>query len=62
MQMEEKTKLVCQPEGYYGPVTERELVVSPSGTMAQAVQSSRRFSSNDGPRACTTWYLLSEGA
>ena len=28
MQVEEKTKLVCQPEGFYGPLTERELVVS----------------------------------
>ena len=37
VQVEEKTKLVCQPEGYYGPLTERELVVSPSGTIAQAV-------------------------
>ena len=37
VQVEEKTKLVCQPEGYYGPLTERELVVSASGTIAQAV-------------------------
>ena len=28
MQVEEKTKLACQPEGFYGPLTERELVVS----------------------------------
>ena len=27
MQVEEKTKLACQPEGFYGPLTERELVV-----------------------------------
>ena len=28
MQVEEKTKLACQPEGYYGPLTDRELLVS----------------------------------
>lgn len=28
MQVEEKTKLACQPDGFYGPLTERELVVS----------------------------------
>lgn len=28
MQVEEKTKLACQPEGFYGPLTEREVVVS----------------------------------
>ncbi len=27
-QVEEKTKLACQPEGFYGPLTDRELVVS----------------------------------
>ena len=27
LQVEEKTKLVCKPEGYYGPLTEREVAV-----------------------------------
>ena len=62
MQVEEKTKLVCQPEGYYGPLTERELVVSPSGTFAEAVPSQQAFILTHGPRACATQRLLSEGA
>ena len=26
-QVEEKAKLVCQPDGFYGPLTEREVAV-----------------------------------
>ena len=62
MQVEEKTKLVCQPEGYYGPLTERELVVSPSSTLAKAVPSQQAVVITHGPKARATQRLLSEGA
>lgn len=28
MQVKEETKLVCKPDGYYGPLTDTELAVS----------------------------------
>ena len=62
VQVEEKTKLVCQPEGFYGPLTERELVVSPSGTIAQAVRPSRQSPQLMAQGLCATQRLLSEGA